>query len=176
MIDRGADDRQAERDVDAGQRVPRAGRRIDLEAEQLDRDVPLVVVHRDHRVELAGAQLHEDRVARHRPDHVEAVGDGLRRSSARLTSMSCRPNSPPSPACGLSAATAMRAPRMPRSTQRVMRQVDARGAGAPASARFGTSSSATCVVTWLTRMLPCASIITEPRTPVSSASISVWPA
>ena len=41
--------------------------------------------------------------------------------------------------------------------------------------RFGTSSRATWVVTWLTRMLPWASIMTDPRTPVSSASISVWP-
>jgi hypothetical protein len=32
------------------------------------------------------------------------------------------------------------------------------------------------VVTWLTRMLPCASSITDPETPVSAASISVWPA
>ena len=66
-----------ERDVDARQRLPAAGRGIDLEAEQLDRDVPLVVIHRDHRVELAGAQLDEDGVARHRADHVEAVGDRL---------------------------------------------------------------------------------------------------
>ena len=55
--------------------VQRAGRRIDLEAEQLDRDVPLVVVHGDHGVVLAGAQLDEDGVAGHRADHVEAVGD-----------------------------------------------------------------------------------------------------
>ena len=55
--------------------IPRAGRGIDLEAEQLDRDVSLVVVVRDHRVVLAGAQLDEHRVARHRPDHIAA---GLR--------------------------------------------------------------------------------------------------
>ena len=77
VIDGGADDRQAERDVDAGQVLPLAGRRIDLEAEQLDRDVALVVVHGDHGVVLPGAQLDEDRVAGHRPDHVEPVARPL---------------------------------------------------------------------------------------------------
>ena len=33
---------------------------------QLDRDVPLVVVHRHHGVVLPGAQLHEHRIARDR--------------------------------------------------------------------------------------------------------------
>ena len=55
--------------------LPAAGRGIDLEAQQLDRDVALVVVHGDHRVVLAGAQLDEDGVAGHRADHVEPVGD-----------------------------------------------------------------------------------------------------
>ena len=49
VIDGGADDRQAERDVDAGKLLPAAGRGIDLEAEQLHRDVSLVVIHRDRR-------------------------------------------------------------------------------------------------------------------------------
>src|SRR3954452_15385639 len=75
VVHRGADDRQAEGDVDAAQRVPGAGFRIDGEAQQLDRDVPLVVVHGDHGVELAGVQLHEDGVAGNRTNHVEAIGD-----------------------------------------------------------------------------------------------------
>ena len=66
VVDGGADDRQAERDVDAGEVVPLAGGRVDLEAEQLDRDVALVVVVGDHGVVLAGAQLHEHGVARAR--------------------------------------------------------------------------------------------------------------
>ena len=58
-----------------GEVVPLAGRRIDLEPEQLDRDVSLVVVVRDDRVVLAGAQLDENRVARHRPDDVASRRD-----------------------------------------------------------------------------------------------------
>src|SRR4051794_37539352 len=77
VVHRSADDRQAEGDVDAAQRIPSAGFRIDGEAQQLDRDVPLVVVHGDHGVELAGVQLHEDGVAGNRANHVEAFGDAL---------------------------------------------------------------------------------------------------
>ena len=50
-----------------------AGRRIDLEAEQLHRDMHLVMVHGDHCVVLAGAQLDKDRIARDRPRHVQTV-------------------------------------------------------------------------------------------------------
>src|SRR4051794_13683845 len=77
VIDRGADDRQAEGDVDARKVFPLARLRIDLEAEQLHRDVPLVVVHGDHCVVLAGAQLDEDRIARDRTHHVQPVRDRL---------------------------------------------------------------------------------------------------
>src|SRR5919202_5680071 len=59
VVHRGADDRQAEGDVDARQRLPPARRGVHREAEQLDRDVPLVVVHGANRVVLAGAQLPE---------------------------------------------------------------------------------------------------------------------
>ena len=77
VIDGGADDRQAERDVDAREVLPFAGGGIDLEAQQLDRDVSLVVVHGDDGVILAGAQLDEDGIAGDRPDHIEPVGNGL---------------------------------------------------------------------------------------------------
>ena len=158
------------------QRVPAAGRGIDVEAEQLDRDVPLVVVHGDHGVVLAGAQLDEHGIAGHRADHVEAVGDRSARSSASLTSMSC--------AAEQAAFAGMRVQRRDgdpararcrdRASASWVRSMTRRSRSGVS--RFGTSSSATCVVTWLTRMLPWASIITEPRAPVSSASISVWPA
>jgi hypothetical protein len=52
VIDRRADDRQADRDVDGG-----------AERQQLDRDEPLVVVAGNHRIELAAYGAHEDRVA-----------------------------------------------------------------------------------------------------------------
>ena len=39
----------------------------------------------------------------------------------------------------------------------------------------GTRSSATWVVTWVTRKAPCASISTVPVRWVSVASSSVWP-
>ncbi len=71
MIDRRASDRQAERDVDARQRLPCAGHRIDVEAEKLDRHMSLVVIHRDHRVILARLQFHKHRIARHRSGHLE---------------------------------------------------------------------------------------------------------
>src|SRR5439155_15751019 len=83
VIDGGADDRKPQRDVDAGKLLPAAGRGIDLEAEQFYRNVPLVVIHRDHRIELAGAQLDEDGVPRHRPDDVEAVINRLSESRRR---------------------------------------------------------------------------------------------
>ena len=54
-----------------------AGRRIDVEAQQLDRDVPLVVVHRHHRVVLPAAQLDEHGVARNRAAHVHPLGAAL---------------------------------------------------------------------------------------------------
>ncbi len=58
--------------------APAAGRRIHVEAEQLHRDVPLVVVHGHHRVVAAAAQVHEHRVARHRPLDVFAASRKLR--------------------------------------------------------------------------------------------------
>src|SRR5438445_10619171 len=48
VIHAGANDRQANRDVDAG-----------LEAKHLDRRMSLVVVHRDHRVEVAPSSAEE---------------------------------------------------------------------------------------------------------------------
>src|ERR1700727_1270632 len=67
MVDGRPDDGKAERDVDAAQRLPAAGRLVDGEAEQLHRDVALVVIHGDHGVELLRPQLHEHGVAGHRP-------------------------------------------------------------------------------------------------------------
>ena len=48
---------------------------IDLEAQQLDRDVALIVIVGDDRVILTGPKLHKDRVAGHRADHVQTVRD-----------------------------------------------------------------------------------------------------
>ena len=77
VVDGGADDRQAEGDVDAGEVHPFAGGGIDLEAQQLDRDMPLIVIHGDDGVVLAGAQLDEDGVAGDRADDIEPVFDRL---------------------------------------------------------------------------------------------------
>ena len=147
--------------------------RIDLEAEQLDRDVPLVVIHRDHGVILPGAQLHEHGVAGHGPDHVEAVGDGLRdRRRGNVDIL-------PAEQAALAGMRIERGDRdlRPRDAHRGsaswVRSITRRSRSGVR--RDGTSCSATWVETWLTRMLPCASSITEPRTPVSAASISVWP-
>ena len=64
MIDGGADDRQAQRDVDAGKLLPFARRRVGLEAEQLDRDMPLVVKQRQGGIMFA---LTQDQVGGKRP-------------------------------------------------------------------------------------------------------------
>ena len=58
--------------------------------------------------------------------------------------MSWRPNRPPSPACGLSAATAIRARATPRSRSASWVRSMTRRSRSGVS-RFGTSSSATCV-------------------------------
>ena len=55
MIDRGADRRQADRDVHTG-----------LDAEHLDRAVPLIVIHGDHEVEVAAAGAEKQGVGRQR--------------------------------------------------------------------------------------------------------------
>ena len=63
MIDRRADNRQAERDVDST-----------LEIQQLARDMTLVMVHADNRVVclLANGEI-ENRVGRQRPFHTPAL-------------------------------------------------------------------------------------------------------
>lgn len=50
-----ANNRQPERDIDARKLLPMAGGGIDLEAERLDGNVSLVVIHRDHSVVLISA-------------------------------------------------------------------------------------------------------------------------
>src|SRR6478609_3344776 len=65
VVDRGPDDRQADRHVDAR-----------LEAEHLDGAVPLVVVHRDDEVVVAAAGEEEQGVRREGPVDVDAVGAG----------------------------------------------------------------------------------------------------
>ena len=60
-----------------GERAHPAGRRVHGEAQRLDRDVALVVEHRDHRVELAAERLDEHRIARHRALERQAPGAEL---------------------------------------------------------------------------------------------------
>src|SRR6516164_8501973 len=59
MSDAGADDRQTQRDVDSRQT-----------GQQLERDVPLVMIHRDDAVELPTLRLHEQRITRQRTGNV----------------------------------------------------------------------------------------------------------
>jgi len=61
MIDRRAHEGQPDRDVHAR-----------LDAEHLDRAVPLVVIHRHHQVEVAASGAVEQRVGRQRSLDVEA--------------------------------------------------------------------------------------------------------
>src|SRR5258708_9942002 len=67
VIDRGADEGQAERDVDAA-----------AEARVLQHRQPLVVIHRQHAVGLAQALGHEQRIRGDRPLGVDARAGGAR--------------------------------------------------------------------------------------------------
>ena len=67
MIDRRADDRQAHGDVYAG-----------LETEHLHRAVALIVIHRQHDVEVASPGAEKQRVGRQRALNVPAAGASLR--------------------------------------------------------------------------------------------------
>ncbi len=139
VVDRRADDRQAERDVDAG-----------VERQQLHRPVTLVVVHaHDRVVALAGGRPGRRRC---RPDAVRwrRCPPTARRSIAgAMCSASSSPNSPCSPACGLSPQTAI------RGTSRNRRSV-ASVSSITSSTRCGrtrsiASRSEQCVLTWVTR-------------------------
>ncbi len=71
VVHRHAEERQPDRHVDAGEAGPGAALLVVVEAERLHRHVPLVVVHRDHDVELAPAGAGEDRVGGQGTVHVE---------------------------------------------------------------------------------------------------------
>ena len=53
------------------------GFHIELEAAELERYVPLVVVHGDHNVVLSGHSLDENRVRRHRTFNIYALFDSF---------------------------------------------------------------------------------------------------
>ena len=57
--------------------MPDAGLLVDVESEQLDRNVALIVEHGDDGVELLRAQLDEHGVSRNRPGDVVALVDVL---------------------------------------------------------------------------------------------------
>src|SRR5262245_62698692 len=69
VIDRGADDRQPERDIDPA-----------FEIEQLHRNVSLVMIHADHRIVAAFDRLHKNSVRWKWAAHVNPgrseLGDG----------------------------------------------------------------------------------------------------
>src|SRR3990172_7535890 len=63
VIDRGADDGEADGDVDPP-----------FEADQLQRDMSLIVVHGDHGIEFAALQAVEERIGRVRAAYLEPLG------------------------------------------------------------------------------------------------------
>ena len=85
-----------------------------VEAEGLQRDQRLVVIHRDDRVIAAPRRGVEQRVGRIGP---VTDSPSARRSAiaGAIVSISSLPMVPSSPACGLSPATAMRGLAMPKS-------------------------------------------------------------
>ena len=74
MIDTGADDGQADGDVDTAHGCVLTGRRVDSKAGDLERDVALVVVHRNDDIIRAAHRFDEDGVGRDRPRDVVAFG------------------------------------------------------------------------------------------------------
>ena len=167
MVGRGADDRQAQRDVDAF-----------LEMERLQRDQRLVMVHAERRVVARARALAWNMVS-------AGWGPVTRQPSARsaamagsMISISSRPSVPPSPACGLSAGD--RQPRLgdPEiALQPAQRRAAARFDQRRSTVVPATSASGMCVVTGTVRSVGPASIIATLAgdTPQRSATNSVWP-
>ena len=98
----GPDDRQAERDVHGA-----------VEADRLDGDVPLVVVHGDHGVELAAEGAGEQGVGGDRALTTSTPAAGARATAGPMIVRSSSPNRPFSPAWGFRPATATRGGRPP---------------------------------------------------------------
>ena len=152
VVDGGPDDGKAERDVHAAQSLPAAGFAVDREAEQLHRNVSLVVIHGDHGVELFRTQFHEDGIAGHGPVHiVPLLAQALDR---RLDDIDVLPSEQ-------AAFAGMRIERRDgdaaaRNIERLERASvsDTTRLIRSGVTRFGTSSSAVWVVIWLTRILP----------------------
>ena len=166
MIDRGADDRQAERDVDAGQRLPRPVAGSTSKPSSLTGMCPWSWYIATTASYWPARSL------------TKTVSPGTGPTTSMPSATACAivgardvdvlPAEQPALAGvrvergdGDAAARRCRGRAAPRASGRCTRR------SRSGVSRFGTSSSATWVVTWLTRMLPCASSITEPRTPVS---------
>ena len=90
----GANDRQAERHVHRA-----------VHGQELDRDVPLIVVHGHHGVELAVAGTDQSACRPAGGPRRRCPRGGPARRPARSMICSSSPNRPSSPACGLSAQT-----------------------------------------------------------------------
>ena len=99
-----------------GHRQAAVQRDAAVEAHELHRDLALVVVHRHHRIEIAAARGEEHRVGRQRP-RASMPSRRERSTAGAMMSISSRPIEPPSPACGLSPATAMRGAAMPAALE-----------------------------------------------------------
>ena len=149
VIDRHAQERQPDGDVDARQPGPPLRRLVVLEAERLDRDVALVVIHGDDDIKLPAAGPGEQGIGGQRPRDVQAL----------------RPARPRWPARSAAAPRRRRGhPRRRGGSGRPPR-CDPRGWPSPSSVRWasrivvstrsrvtrsGTRRSATWVVTWMT--------------------------
>ena len=103
MVGRGADDRQAQRDVDAF-----------LEMQRLQRDQRLVVIHAERRVILGARRGVEHGVGRVRAGDRASLRPASASIAGMMMSISSRPSAPPSPAWGLSPATASRGSAIPK--------------------------------------------------------------
>ena len=103
VIGRGADERQAERDVDAI-----------VEGERLDRDQRLIVIHADRAVVSLARGFVEHGVGRQRPSGVDAFVAQRSRTAGATIALSSVPSEPSSPACGLRPDSASRGRERPK--------------------------------------------------------------
>ncbi len=114
MIDRGADDGEADGDVDPP-----------FEADQLQRDMSLIVVHGDHSIEFAALEAVEERIGRVGAACLEPLG---------LRGLNCRRDfidlfaAEQAALSGMGVQPGDSDPLFPRSqiAQRLMRQSDGR--------------------------------------------------
>ena len=146
--------------------VHRAAERCDFDRRHSD-----IVVRRDHGIEFSAHRPNEYGIGRKRAGNPRQ----LRAAGARTGRRPQSPNRPPSPACGLSAQSAMRGPRMPNH-EASPRARDRRHVARSPLVSADAAHRVVRRASWPARRAGSSDAsIMATRLPVSAASISVWP-